>query len=144
MKPQDWTLLAISAAKGRGLSPIQLQKSLFLLERRLSKEELGEQFYEFVPYNYGPFDVKIYQDAEALEELGFITITQSAGYRWTRYQATPRELEVTTKLRAKASQHAIKYLDKVLTWILGLSFRDLVRAIYEAYPQFRANSVFQE
>ncbi len=100
MKPQDWTLLAISAAKGRGLSPIQLQKSLFLLERRLSKEELGEQFYEFVPYNYGPFDVKIYQDA--------------------------------------------KYLDEVVTWILGLSFRDLVRAIYEAYPQFRANSVFQE
>src|SRR5436190_18669612 len=82
MEPKDWTLLVISAADSRGLSPVQLQKSLFLLERRLSEEapaeKLGESFYEFVPYNYGPFDVKVYQDAEALEERGLVTIQSSA------------------------------------------------------------------
>src|SRR5437879_13456561 len=116
MKPQDWTLLAISAAKGRGLSPIQLQKSLFLLERRLSKEELGEDFYEFIPYNYGPFDVKIYQDAETLEEIGLINITQSDARRWRSYQATQSGLELATSLRAKASPHAVAYLDEVVAW----------------------------
>jgi hypothetical protein len=143
MKPQQWTLLAICAAKEKGLSPVQLQKSLFLLERRLPKDELGESFYEFTPYNYGPFDVKIYQDAEALEEFGWIAITQPAEHRWKSYQATSSGLELATKLRAKVSSRAGAYLDEVVTWVLGLSFRDLVRAIYAAYPEYRANSVFQ-
>ena len=143
MKKQHWTLLAICAAKGQGLSPVQLQKSLFLLGRRLSKEELGEDFYEFVPYNYGPFDVKIYHDAEGLEELRLITITQPTGYRWKSYQATPFVVELAAKLRTEVLPHALAYLDEVVAWVHGLSFRDLVRAIYEAYPEFRANSVFQ-
>lgn len=143
MKPEDWTLLAICAAKGKGLSPVQLQKSLFLLGRKLSKEELGDHFYEFSPYNYGPFDVKIYQDAEMLEEMGMVSITQSPERRWKIYQATPGGLEFATKLRAEASPHAIEYLDTVVTWVLGRSFRELISAIYAKYPEFRENSVFQ-
>ncbi len=144
MRPQHWTLLAICAAKGKGLSPVQLQKSLFLLEHRLSKEELGEDFYEFIPYNYGPFDVKIYQDAETLEEIGLVNIIKSDAHRWRKYQSTPSGLELATKLRAEVPPHVVTYLDEVIRWVLSLSFRDLVRAIYEAYPEFRANSVFQE
>jgi hypothetical protein len=143
MKPQQWTLLAISAAKNKGLSPVQLQKSLFLLERRLPERELGEQFYEFEPYNYGPFDVKVYRDAEALEDLGLITITQSETRRWKNYQTTPGGLDLATHLRTQASPRAIAYLDEIVNWVLGLSFRDLVRAVYDAYPEFRVNSVFQ-
>jgi len=142
MKPQDWTLLAICAAKGKGLSPIQLQKSLFLLERQFF-EDLVEPFYEFVPYNYGPFNVKIYEDAEVLEEFGYITITQPKGHRLKSYQATVSGLGFAAKLRSDASPGALKYLDEVVIWVLGLSFRDLVRAIYAEYPEFRINSVFQ-
>src|SRR5947209_12101358 len=99
MEPNSWTLLVICAAKSNGLSPVQLQKSLFLLERRLPQEELGNEFYQFTPYNYGPFDVKIYQDAEALEEIGLIIITQSESRRWKNYQATSSGLELAARLR---------------------------------------------
>jgi uncharacterized protein len=144
MKPEDWTLLAICAAKSKGLSPVQLQKSLFLLGRKLPKEELGNHFYVFSPYNYGPFDVQIYQDAEILEKKGLISITQSPESRWKIYRATQDGLELATKLRTQASPHAVDYLDTVVTWVLGHSFRELVSAIYAEYPEFRENSVFQE
>src|SRR2546421_1226747 len=141
MRPKDWTLLVISAADSQGLSPFQLQKSLFLLERRLSEnipeEKLGEAFYEFIPYNYGPFDVKIYQDAEVLEEEGLITIQSSAGRRWKIYQAIPSGLRVATKLRSEVSPRVLSYLDTIVAWVLERSFRDLVLAVYKAYPEFR-------
>jgi DNA-binding PadR family transcriptional regulator len=144
MKPEHWTLLVICTAKSKGLSPVQLQKTLFLLQRRLPKEDVGDRYYEFTPYNYGPFNVTIYQDAETMEELGWISINHSPGGRWKVYRATPIGLEFATKLRAQASPHALEYLDTIVTWVLGLSFRELVSAIYAEYPEFRANSVFQE
>jgi uncharacterized protein len=147
MKPKDWTLLVISVADSRGLSPVQLQKSLFLLERRLAEnipeEKLGETFYEFVPYNYGPFDVKVYQDADVLEERGLVTIQSSAERRWKLYQATQDGLRVAMKLRSEVSPRVLSYLDTIVTWVLERSFRDLVLAVYKAYPEFREHSVFQ-
>src|SRR5947208_5353233 len=141
MEPNSWTLLVICAAKSNGLSPVQLHKSPFLLERRLPQEDLGERFYEFTPYNYGPFDVKIYQDAEVLQEKGLVAITQLGGRRWKTYRATSDGLGLAAKLRTETSLHALEYLDNVVEWVLGLSFRELVSAIYAEYPEFRANSV---
>jgi hypothetical protein len=43
MKRALWTLLAISVANGKTLSPVQVQKSLFLLGRMLP-DEVGDLF----------------------------------------------------------------------------------------------------
>ena len=40
MTPKDWTLLAL-ATDGKPMSPVQLQKSLFLISRNVSTEMLG-------------------------------------------------------------------------------------------------------
>ena len=144
MNRQDWTLLAVSASKGEGLSPVQLQKTLFLLGKHLSAAELGPSYYEFEPYNYGPFDVSIYQDAEALSGKGLIAITRAAERSWPMYQPTGLGTSTASKLRAEVSPHAIQYLDQVISWVQRLSFRDLVRAIYAEYPEYRANSVFRD
>jgi len=39
---------------------------------------------------------------------------------------------------------AVAYLREVVPWAQSLSFNELVRAIYEAYPEPRANSVFRD
>lgn len=48
---------------------VQLQKSLFVLGRRRAKD-LGGDFYNFQPYDYGPFDASVYHDADALPLAG--------------------------------------------------------------------------
>src|SRR5215207_6994355 len=101
MKREYWTLFAICAARGEGLSPVQLQKSLFLLGKSMPEEE-GGSFYNFIAYNYGPFDAAIYQDAELLADQGFISIDRPHGQRWSEYRATQSGLELAQKVRIEA------------------------------------------
>ena len=42
----------------------------------------------------------------------------------------------------EANPRAAAYLDQVVKWALSLSFTQLVRAIYEQYPEMREKSVF--
>jgi uncharacterized protein len=144
MRREDWTLLAISVAGGKGLSPVQLQKTLFLVGRRLPQGDLGDAFYNFEPYNYGPFDVSIYQDAEMLEGRGLVAISRSNERRWAQYLPTPDGVRAAGTLRERANPRAVAYLEQVVAWAMRLSFRDLVRAIYAEFPEFRINSVFQD
>lgn len=144
MRREDWTLLAISAAKGGGLSPVQLQKVLFLIGSKLRQDELGDTFYRFVAYNYGPFDIAVYKDAERLADEGLVAIIRAPEHRWALYCATSDGAAVAVRLRADAPERAVAYLDRVVAWVQSLSFRDLIRAIYAAFPEYRKNSVFQD
>src|SRR5580658_189044 len=86
--PKDWTLLVIAAGGGAPLSPVQLQKSLFLIGENLTASQLCvKKFYPFRPYDYGPFNAQIYRDAEELDFEGFIVVSSdSRPYR--RYSVT--------------------------------------------------------
>jgi hypothetical protein len=138
---RDWTLLAIGLAKGRGLSPVQLQKVLFLLGKSLPSD-IGSDFYTFEPYNYGPFDRTVYTDADYLSAVGLVSIT-STGSGYSEYAATPEGQSRTEMIKAHAPHRAVAYLGKVIPWAQSLSFSSLVRAIYNKYPEYRVNSVFQ-
>jgi hypothetical protein len=140
LKREEWALLAIAAAKGERLQPVQLQKVLFLLGKELPGA-VGKDYYHFTPYNYGPFDSQAYADAEALAAEGLVSIERPC--RWAEYAATPAGLRRATEL-ATDNHPAWAYLQRVVEWARGLSFKALVRAIYAAYPEFRANSVFQD
>jgi hypothetical protein len=137
----DWTMLAISFATGDGLSPVQLQKVLFLLGKELPNE-VGRDFYEFIPYNYGPFDRSVYDDARALASQGLASKNDSSQGFWS-YSATPAGLDHADKVKRSASQKAVSYLEKIVPWAQSRSFASLVRAIYQKYPEYRENSVFQ-
>src|SRR2546426_12591221 len=73
-----WVLLALRAAEGHTLTPVQLQKALFLLGKRRPKD-VGHPFYHFRPYDYGPFDVAVYTDADQLADEGLVVIDRSRG-----------------------------------------------------------------
>ena len=140
MKRQDWTVLALSFANGRGLSAVQLQKALFLLERGLP-EEVGPKFYNFTPYNYGPFDSSVYKDADVLADQSLVNISKPTG-RYTVYSITPEGAKAAKQLEAKAPARAVQHLKDIVEWIQTLTFAQLVRAIYARYPEMKANSVF--
>lgn len=142
MKRRDWTLLTIAAAS-RPVSPVQLQKSLFLLGQNLPKV-VGSDFYSFTPYNYGPFDAAVYQDAEELERNGLLLEARVPGGWWREYSPTREGLRAAAALEREAPAGALKYLAQVVGWAQSLSFQQLVRAIYKQYPSFKANSVFRD
>ncbi len=141
MERRDWLLLTIDAGREKGLTPVQLQKSLFLLGQTFPKQ-VGSSFYKFVPYNYGPFCMDIYNDAESLQQQGLIEIRR-ASKRWPEYRVSPAGAQQAEKLRGKIPTSVIKYLMDVVSWTQSQTFPELVRTIYEAYPTFRTHSVFR-
>jgi hypothetical protein len=145
LQRRDWILLAIGAGAGSSLSPVQLQKSLFILGKELTaKERLSKSFYEFKPYDYGPFDQSIYSDAEDLEQKGLVSITQAPLGSYRRYGLTQSGTERYQELSELLSEGALEFLGRVVTWVRRQSFQSLVRAIYQEYPDMKANSVFQD
>jgi uncharacterized protein len=140
---KDWTLLAIALARGERMTPVQLQKSLFLLGRELPKE-VGSEFYNFVPYDYGPFSSQVYDDAEDLALQGLVSLVRHPGADWRDFVATDMGTRRASEVQKRASPKALKYLASVVKWTMSLDFPDLVRKIYARYPEYKANSVFTE
>jgi hypothetical protein len=87
MDRAKWTLLAIAAAGPEGLTPVQLQKTLFVLGE-LFPEEVGDSYYEFVKHYYGPFCQGIYFTAEEYADQGLVSISPRPGSRNRIYKIT--------------------------------------------------------
>ncbi len=142
MRKEDWLLLMLKCAGPHGLSPVQLQKALFMIGRE-APQATGQDYYAFQPHNYGPFDANAYRDAEALARQGLVVITPEPGQSWATYSVSPeggRRAETASK---ELSAEVLKYAQDVASWIREMSFAQLVRAIYARYPEYRANSVFR-
>jgi DNA-binding PadR family transcriptional regulator len=138
---QEWLLLALAHRNGEPMTPVQIQKAMFLMGME-AKQLVGPGFYKFVPYNYGPFDANVYHDLDMLAAKGLVTCDSSPGRTWKMYAVTPGGLAEAARAKKTASKIAVGYLEKVVVWVCSLSFPALVRAIYAKYPKFKANSVF--
>lgn len=138
MNNRDWVLLVVSAGDSP-LSPIQLQKSLFLLSKKIG-DTVGESFYSFTPYNYGPFCPAIYRDAEELQSLGLVHVHQN-GYK--SYSVSPAGRETAGKIIERLPEEVAFFVFELVEWVKGLSFKQLCKAIYSEYPEYTENSVFR-
>ncbi len=141
VRRKDIAMLVITSSEKEGLSPVQLQKSLFLVAKS-GGADLPPDFYKFSPYNYGPFCPEIYDDTDELVEEGLVVGIES-GFGWSRYVASP-----TGSSRAKQVEEGVdsrlgEYIHGVVRWVQSLDFAALLRAIYAKYPEYRVNSIFQ-
>jgi uncharacterized protein len=140
MDRQDWVLLALNFGGAKGLSPVQLQKSLFLL--RMEVQEIQVNFYDFFPHNYGPFCKQIYADAERMAQDGLIVIERMQQSHSIFLISAIGEARVA-HIRPEVAPRALNYLRTAVEWTQQQSFSGLIRAIYDKYPEYRINSVFQ-
>jgi len=138
---KDLTLLVIASAKESGLSPVQLQKSLFLLGKA-KVPGIPQDFYPFYAYNYGPFHPAVYSDADALAQEGLVMLAPS-GQGWSTYIITVAGKAKAEEVGKKLEKVTLGYIEQLVSWVKSLSFNELLRAVYAAYPDFRANSIFQ-
>ena len=139
---QDWLLLALSKSPTGTMSPVQIQKALFLFGQEVGGS-LGTDFYSFEPYDYGPFDAAIYVDLRRMVSLGHVRGEWSPGRSWKNYTITGPGRQAALALENDADARLAEFLGRIVAWVRRRSFSDLLRSVYAAYPEFAVNSVFR-
>lgn len=133
MERQDFLLSVMGAVED--CSPVQIQKIVFLIDRKIEKTS-----YNFIPYAYGPFDKAVYDDLDALTRKGYI---ERYFYEtWRNYRVTDLGKRKYEELYKNVDKTLIERIVKVGTFVKSLSFTELVSAIYRAFPETKQNSVF--
>ena len=140
---RDWVLLALALANGSPLSPVQIQKTIFLFGKLLSKEALPESFYEFSADNYGPFCGEIYDDVRQLAAEGLVSIGKPSYGNYFLYAATQEGIKQGMAFAKTLPSSVVDHARRIVVWVQAQTFRSLVAAIYQAYPEYRANSIFK-
>lgn len=138
MQRSDTVLAILASANGRPLTPVQLQKAAFLLDRN----GVASGFH-FAPYDYGPFDRGVYDEAAALARDGLVSINPAQWGRWNVYAATSEGIDAGEQLLRSLPEKHAKYIRDVVDWVRNQSFASLVKSIYQQYPEMRENSIFQ-
>lgn len=140
MDQEKIVLAGLAPAKGDFHTPVQVQKLFFLIDKNIPEWVDGPHF-DFVPYNYGPFDSSIYRVLEKLEVEGLVEIVSDG--RLNQYKLTPEGQKSGDKYLSGIGSKAKDYIKRTSKFVRTLSFTQLVSAIYRAYPEMRENSVFQ-
>ena len=138
MNRTDVLLKIITAASGEKVTPVQLQKVAFLIGMNFGNSLPG--YYQFKKYDYGPFCVDLYHDAEILQRNGLISISVNPRGGWKEYSVTPSGLNENVD---DIPEEIASFVEDKVTWARNMSFQGLVRSIYQSYPEYRENSVFQ-
>jgi uncharacterized protein YwgA len=139
---RDEALLAVLAASGgRNYAPAQIQKAIFLVTENLPALVTKGPKYHFEPYDYGPFDRRVYSDCEVLATAGKVEILQ--GPRWKYYAATNAGVDRGKTILNSLSKSDSDYIVSVSNWVRSLTFEQLVKSIYDKYPKMKVNSIFR-
>ncbi len=139
---RDWPLMVLLCANDYRLQPVQLQKSLFLVDRLAAPKTGGGRLYDFKPYNYGPFDHQVYADLDSATGDSLVERVQSNAYPGHDFKLTPNGIRRAENALALLPKDKRQVLKNIVQWVNSLSFRELIGAIYKRFPEFRENSVF--
>lgn len=143
MNRRDLILGILAASQGRSFTPVQLQKAAFLISTNMPQAVTEGPGFNFVPYDYGPFDKDVYSEAINLSVVGDAVVAPSAQGRWNTYAASAQGLHRGQQILTQLPLAQSKYISDVAQWVLAQSFGSLVKSIYSAYPAMKQNSIFQ-
>jgi hypothetical protein len=143
MNRRDLVLAILAAAEGRPYTPVQIQKAAFIVcDQFPNLIDEGPGFH-FEPYDYGPFDSDVYAEISHLQVARDAVIAPSPFGNWNTYAASDKGLKRGTQLLEEMPAEEEDYIERISAWVRSLSFKRLVKSIYEAYPHMRANSIFR-
>jgi len=136
MEKRDWLLLAI----GETMEPIQIQKTLFKFAMESGAPD--NEKYTFIPYNWGPCSMDIYDDLGQLRESSLVEFVPS-GLGWNIYHLTKEGEKKVEDLRKSVDCKLLKKLDSVREYVVSRDFETLLSDIYKQYPEFAKESLFK-
>jgi len=143
MNRRDLLLAVLACAEGRSFTPAQIQKAIFLLSRQMPGLVQEGPVFAFRPYDFGPFDACVYQEADILAQEGQAVVAASGNGNWRTYAASGEGVARGKQLLNQLAAQQRDFVVKVSDWVRAQSFNSLVKSIYEAYPDMKVNSIFR-
>lgn len=140
MNKDKFVLVAMAPAGIGAFSRVQIQKTLFLLDRNIGKLT-GGPYFDFKPYHYGPFDAEVYRVLEGLEKRGLVAIARDPRQPSPMHTLTATGLTKGQEELARLDQQMQDYIRNTVAFVRSVTFAELLSAIYDAYPEMAANSV---
>jgi len=121
-------LLAMLAAAGRPVHRMELTKWAFLF-RQSFREEAPAAFYDFVPYQYGPFSFAMYQEIGKLHQEGYVREHGESNWMLGDIPVpSPLDHQLSVQVARLVRNHC------------ELSLEKLLDSVYRQYPAFTVNS----
>jgi DNA-binding PadR family transcriptional regulator len=138
----DWLLLFIGLPGGKFYTDqIRVMKGMFLLDKE-GPQELRD-LYDFQPYDYGPFDTRVYRDLDHLEALRLIEVSQIVGTNRQVYGLTAKGEERMKQVLNEAPQQVVEALHQIKELVTSRSFTSLLQYVYKKYPTYAARTVMR-
>ncbi|GAB3676823.1 PadR family transcriptional regulator [Halopiger thermotolerans] len=148
IKPEQVSLLALlfSSEESKIKGKTRLQKLAFLLD----KEEVGEEkdLYKFIKYDYGPFSKQLMEDVDFFKEEGFIEVdtkrTFSGNTRYD-YKLTNEGEQLANLLfnNVDDAEELHNSAKEITEQYNEYPIRKLVEYVYDEYPEYKENSVYE-
>ena len=140
MNQHDLILAAFAAGgENASYSPVHAQKLLFLIDPEAA-HLVGGKHFNFVPYDYGPFDRAVYEGLDALAQAGLVEVHTAGRYR--KYFLTSEGYRRGAGKLDDLEEGGRSFLTKVARWIRPMNFQQIVEAIYKKYPEMKERSIF--
>ena len=122
---EGWLILAIASAADAGLSPLQLQRSLFLLRQKRVEQALPD-FYEFESHESGPLSRDLNRDLDALVAAEYVVKTWRPECSWSVLRLSDAGQAWATAVRRKANKETLGRLEDAVAWVKEQGYLDLV------------------
>ncbi len=141
----------------------RLEKLVFLLEHETPAGSWTTESADFRSHKFGPFSAKIYKAADTLHAYGLILdsarASDSTEDRWEAVNVVGDELDPYTTRTFKLTSRGRSYYDALIQELprgaedvlrafkdrfANLPLRQLVRYVYERYPEFTDKSEIRD
>lgn len=126
-------VLSLLTQASEPLSRIAFVKLVFLLRQETGLQTIL-RFYDFVPYEFGPFSFTLYRDLESLRQNGYVTVEE------TRITLCERTLDQTRTKIAELSESIQAAVDEVVGQYARMNQNALINHVYRRYPWFAIHS----
>jgi hypothetical protein len=138
----DFILAVLATFSDANYTPVQLQKIFFLLDKNLDKQVKYSPGFNFIPYHYGPFDKGVYEELDGLEINNLVEVKYNGFNKLKNYHLTIQGQKVGNEALKYIDEKSIAYIKRINEFVKSLSFEQLIKAIYNEYPEMKANSIF--
>lgn len=123
-------LLALVKLSERKVSRLQIVKQAFLLRQHLSSD-YARRFYEFLPYDWGPFSFTLYHDLQKMADSGLLTFPSDK-----TIEATEHSSSVSKSLEPRLRAELYSFWEAYGNYRVG----QLLDLVYENYPWYASRS----
>lgn len=138
LQKRDWILLALRRTP---LDRMHIMKTLFLIWHRSGRKITN--YFEFIPYLYGPCSFEVYSEIEKLKGEGLIVQPPHPMPQWVNYYLTEKGKKSAEEITKRVPNNTLGFIEEISEEVSQLSFYELLKMVYKEAPDFAVNSMFR-